>query len=115
MRAIVHLLFIWPGNIPIVTIIPEFILITWEEIETHIINPPYGTSDNTTWQTGVQVNHRLKDFLGGPNVLTFGTELVLDDVFDTIPTYNYVTDQETNTIGVFAQSVWQASSTNKIC
>ena len=78
-----------------------------EEIETHIINPPYGTSDNTTWQTGVQVNHRLKDFLGGPNVLTFGTELVLDDVFDTIPTYNYVTDQETNTIGVFAQSDWQ--------
>ncbi|MDX9880939.1 MAG: TonB-dependent receptor [Prolixibacteraceae bacterium] len=83
------------------------------DIEAHLANPPYGYTDNTTLQVGVQVNHRLREFFSGTNVLTFGTEYVFDDVFDTIPSYNYETDQITKNVGGFAQSDWQiAPNTN---
>jgi outer membrane receptor for ferrienterochelin and colicins len=73
----------------------------------HLADPPYGYTDNTTLQAGTQVNHRLDNFLGGSNVLTIGAEYIFDDVFDTIPAYNYETDQLTRNAGGFFQSDWQ--------
>lgn len=78
-----------------------------DEIEYHLSNPPYGDTENTTLQFGTQVNHRLKEFLGGENVITFGTEYVYDDVLDSIPSYGYGTDQTTKNFGGFLQSDWE--------
>ena len=69
--------------------------------------PPYGTSKNTTLQGGFQLNHRLKNFFGGDNVLTVGGEYIADDVFDIIESYNYKIDQLTKNLGFFAQSDWE--------
>lgn len=78
-----------------------------EEQNQFVKTPPYGTTENTTLQGGMQINHRFQEFLGGKNVVTFGTEYITDDVFDTIPAYNYEIDQETRNFGLFLQSDWQ--------
>lgn len=75
----------------------------------HINKPPYGTTANTTLQSGFQVNHRFQEFFGGINVVTFGAEYVFDDVLDTIPAYNYEINQQTKNYGFFAQSDWEIS------
>ena len=77
------------------------------DIALHLQNPPYGESRNTTYQGGVQLNHRLNDFVGGSNVLTLGAEYVEDDVLDVIDAYNYKIDQTTRNWGVFLQSDWE--------
>lgn len=81
-----------------------------EELEAHLENPPYGTSDVSTFNSGLQLNHRLNHFLGGTNVLTFGGEYIWDDVFDEIPAYSYTIDQTTRNLGVFLQSDWEIIS-----
>ncbi len=73
----------------------------------HVNKPPYGTTENITLQGGVQINHRFQEFIGGTNVVTFGTEFVFDDVLDTIPAYNYEINQQTKNFGFFAQSDWE--------
>jgi outer membrane receptor for ferrienterochelin and colicins len=73
---------------------------------THLENPPYGTSLNTTKQAGFQINHSISKFFG-PNVLTIGSEVVSDDVMDEISAYNYLVDQKVVTQGVFFQSDWE--------
>jgi len=73
----------------------------------YLLAPPYGTSKNTTFQGGVQLNHRLNNFLGGQNVLTFGGEYIADDVLDVIDAYNYKIDQLTKNAGAFLQSDWE--------
>lgn len=77
-----------------------------EAYNNHFFNPPYGDTDNNTYQGGVQVNHNLKDFLSGTNTLTAGIEYVYDDIFDEIPAYSYITDQTTKNMGAFLQSDW---------
>ncbi len=72
-------------------------------------NPPYGISKNYTFQFGSQLNHTLDDFLNGVNILTFGAEYVVDDVFDEIKTYDYLIDQNTRNFGTFIQSDWAIS------
>ncbi|MCA1758378.1 MAG: TonB-dependent receptor, partial [Bacteroidales bacterium] len=69
-------------------------------------NPPYGISTNYTIQFGSQLNHTLYSFIQGVNVLTFGAEYIVDDVYDEIKTYNYLTDQNTRNFGTFIQSDW---------
>jgi len=69
-------------------------------------NPPYGTSKNYTIQFGSQLNHTLYDFIQGVNVLTFGAEYLVDDVYDEIKTYNYLTNQNSRNFGTFIQSDW---------
>ena len=70
-------------------------------------NPPYGLSDVSTLNIGMQFNHKIENFLtSGSNVFTFGTELLLDAVFDEIPTYNYLINQEIQDLGMFLQSDW---------
>ncbi|MBE7646119.1 TonB-dependent receptor [Tenacibaculum finnmarkense genomovar ulcerans] len=73
----------------------------------HLANPPYGNSETTTFQGGLQFNHKLEDFIKGNNVLTLGGEFVQDDVFDEIKAYTYVVDQITQNYGFFFQSDWE--------
>lgn len=73
----------------------------------HLKNPPYGVSKTTTFQAGVQLNHKLNNFIKGDNVLTLGAEFVQDDVFDEITAYTYKVDQLTQNTGVFFQSDWE--------
>jgi outer membrane receptor for ferrienterochelin and colicins len=73
----------------------------------HFLAPPYGTSLTKTIQGGIQLNHNLTSFLGGSNVLTFGSEYLVDDTFDEIGSYNYLIDQVTKNFGAFAQSDWE--------
>lgn len=80
-----------------------------DDIQAHYLQAPYGNTDNTTIQGGTQINHAFQDFLGGRNVITAGVEYVYDDVFDTIPAYNYEIDQTTTNFGIFAQSDWDIS------
>ena len=75
------------------------------DIMNHYVNPPYGNSDNQTYQIGGQINHEVKQ-LFGKNVLTAGAEYVYDYVFDEIPAYNYLLDQTTKNLGAFLQSDW---------
>jgi outer membrane receptor for ferrienterochelin and colicins len=74
---------------------------------SHLANPPYGTSETTTFQGGVQYNHKFDEFLNGNNVFTVGTEFVQDDVFDEIPAYVYEVNQLTKNYGFFFQSDWE--------
>ena len=71
----------------------------------HLVSPPYGTSLSTTKQLGFQFNYKYSDFIG-PNLLTIGSELFSDYVNDEIVAYNYLVDQEVNTLGFFFQSDW---------
>ncbi len=80
-----------------------------EALQNHLENPPYGTSDVGTYNMGIQLNHRVNNFLNGKNTFTFGTEYVIDDVFDEIPAYNYLIDQTTKDLGIFLQSDWEIS------
>ena len=66
----------------------------------------YGNTDNYTLQSGVQYNRTFRDFLGGNNTFTLGTEYQLDDIFDEIPAYNYLIDQRAIQSGTFLQSDW---------
>jgi outer membrane receptor for ferrienterochelin and colicins len=78
-----------------------------EAIQNHLENSPYGTSNTTTLNGGLQLNHRLKNFLSGKNVLTLGSEYIYDDVYDEIPSYRYLIDQTTTDFGTFLQSDWE--------
>ncbi len=84
-------------------IFPDFPI----DIKQHLENPPYGTSDVATINFGVQLNHKLNNFLGGTNVLILGTEYLYDDVYDEIIAYNYLIDQTTRDLGTFLQSDWE--------
>lgn len=75
--------------------------------EAHLSNPPYGLSDVSTSNVGLQLNHKLLDFLiPGTNVLTFGAEYLYDAVYDEISAYNYLINQNTQDLGLFLQSDW---------
>lgn len=73
---------------------------------THLKNPPYGHTDNTTLQGGTQINHRVQGFITGINVLTAGLEYIMDDIVDSIPFYKYGTNQKTENFAAFLQSDW---------
>ncbi len=75
-----------------------------------VANPPYGVSDVTTHQGGIQLNNNFDDFLGGTAILTVGAEYVYDDVFDEIKPYNYLIDQTTTDLGFFVQHDWDIVS-----
>jgi len=77
------------------------------ELQDFLENPPYGTSNVSTYNIGLQINHLLDNFLTGQNVMTAGVEFVYDDVFDDIPAYRYLIDQTTKDLGVFLQSDWE--------
>ncbi len=78
-----------------------------EAVQLHLEDPPYGISENTTLQAGLQFNHRLRNFFGGSNVITLGSEYVTDDILDVIDAYNYRIDQQTENFGAFLQSDWE--------
>ena len=77
------------------------------DIQNHIENPPYGNSETTTFQGGIQFNYKVDNFIKGNSVFTVGTEFVQDDVFDEIKAYNYEVNQLTENLGFFFQSDWE--------
>jgi len=77
------------------------------EIQNHLENPPYGISKTTTFQGGIQFNHKFEKLLKGNNIFTIGGEYVQDDVLDEIQAYNYIVDQLTKNTGFFFQSDWE--------
>jgi outer membrane receptor for ferrienterochelin and colicins len=79
------------------------------ELQEYNNNPPYGHSKNYTMQLGAQLNKTLPNFINGTNTFTFGSEYVIDDVFDEIETYSYLIDQNARNLGIFAQSDWKLS------
>jgi outer membrane receptor for ferrienterochelin and colicins len=83
---------------------------TAEELIEYRADPPYGDSKNHTLQIGNQYNHRMTNFITGINMMTFGAELNLDNTMDRIDSYDYLIDQETRNLGVFAQSDWSINS-----
>lgn len=76
------------------------------DIQQHLANPPYGTSNTNTFQIGVQLNHQIKKFIQGKNVLTIGSEFITEKVADEIVAYHYFINQNTNNWGSFLQSDW---------
>ncbi|HEX7367900.1 MAG TPA: TonB-dependent receptor [Pelobium sp.] len=72
-------------------------------------NPPYGISNVTTYQGGLQLNNAFDKFLGGKAVLTTGAEYVYDSVFDEIDAYKYLIDQTTKNTALFVQNDWDIS------
>ena len=75
-----------------------------EEDITHLTEPPYGTSNNTTNQLGLQFN--LKDYLFNNSLVTIGSEFLEEYIIDEIDSYNYLIDQKTRNIGTFIQLDW---------
>ncbi|QMU66619.1 MAG: TonB-dependent receptor plug domain-containing protein [Flavobacteriaceae bacterium] len=83
-------------------------------IQNHLQDPPYGISTTTTYQGGVQLNHKFEKFIRGNNVFTFGGEFVQDGVFDQIEAYQYTVDQLTKNIGFFFQSDWEVNKSIRL-
>jgi outer membrane receptor for ferrienterochelin and colicins len=79
-------------------------------VQNHLQNPPYGNSNNATFQVGLQYNQELKNLFGSRNVLTIGSEFISDKVYDAIPAYNYLVNQQTKNWGIFFQNDWDISS-----
>lgn len=79
------------------------------ELAPFFANPPYGTSDVTTHQGGLQLNSKIDKFLVGSTTITAGAEYVYDAVFDEIPAYRYQIDQTTKNIGAYIQNDWDIS------
>lgn len=80
-----------------------------DEINTHLNNPPYGTSTANNFQVGIQLNHKFNNFFNGANVITLGSGILEDKVLDEISSYNYKIDQTSKSIGFFLQSDWEIS------
>lgn len=80
-----------------------------EEIRAHLENPPYGLSNTTTWQGGIQLNHDLAKLFKRRHVITLGSEYISDEVQDEITSYRYKVDQHTKNWGSFVQSDWDIS------
>ena len=77
------------------------------ELDVFLNNPPYGNSYVKTLNTGFQLNHMISPFFDGDNLLTLGVDYLHDRVFDEIPSYNYLVDQESKDLGIFLQSDWE--------
>ena len=78
-----------------------------DEIAAHYQNPPYGFTENSTYQGGIQLNHRIDKFIVGGNTISLGAEYLYDNVLDSIPAYMYKIDQITKNFGAFLQADWQ--------
>jgi outer membrane receptor for ferrienterochelin and colicins len=62
----------------------------------------YGVTESSTMNAGIQWNTFLD-----AHTLTFGTEYLLDDIYDEIPNYNYLVDQQVHQLGFFLQDEWK--------
>ena len=80
-----------------------------DEITYHLDNPPYGNSNINTFNTGLQINRKINNFIIGANTISLGLEYIYDGVLDEIKTYNYKIDQVTKNTGVFLQNDWTLS------
>lgn len=78
-----------------------------ENYFSHINNPPYGKTKNTTLQAGAILNHTLNSGFGGFE-FAVGSEFLYDDISDVISAYNYNINQLTRNVSLFAQINWEA-------
>ena len=62
----------------------------------------YGDTQSSTIMGGLQYN-----FLPKSHTLTLGMEYLYDDIFDEIPYYNYLINQQTYQLGIFLQEEWR--------
>jgi outer membrane receptor for ferrienterochelin and colicins len=76
----------------------------------HFLNPPYGKTKNSTFQSGIRLNHLHKGLSIGDIDATAGLDFLYDDVFDEIRSYNFEIDQITQNIGFFLQTDWKILS-----
>ena len=76
------------------------------EIIAHLNRPPYGQSNNLTFQGGTQLNWKPTFLFHEKNIFTIGAEYVQDKIFDEIESYNYLVNQRTRNLGMFLQSDW---------
>ncbi|MCT4616567.1 MAG: TonB-dependent receptor [Marinifilaceae bacterium] len=74
-----------------------------EEIEKHKSNPPYGITDNYTYQIGSQINYEISSNSDLSNYISLGLEYVRDKVEDNISAYNYNVNQNTENSALFIQ------------
>ena len=65
----------------------------------------YGNTLGQTLIAGVQYN-----YLSNRHTVTVGTEYLYDYVYDEIPLYNFLVDQTTDQLGIFAQDDWKISN-----
>lgn len=72
----------------------------------HLLNPPYGKTDNETYQLGFQLDKSFDYFLFGKLNLMFGSEFVYDRTKDDIEAYTYHLNQITRNLGTFVQADW---------
>jgi outer membrane receptor for ferrienterochelin and colicins len=72
----------------------------------HFLNPPYGLTENTTIQSGIQLSHLHPEFWLGPIEAIAAIEYNYDDVDDEIKAYDYFIDQQTTNIGIVLQADW---------
>lgn len=79
------------------------------EIDQHLLSPPYGRSDNLTYQGGIQIDRRWKNIPGLSAVSSLGMEYVVDDVVDRIDAYRYLIDRQSKNLGFFVQNDWEIS------
>ena len=61
----------------------------------------YGDTRNHSLNAGIFWNYYMKE-----NTLSFGVDYLMDDVFDQIPFYDYLIDQNTQQIGIIGQTDW---------
>ncbi len=67
----------------------------------------WGTTRNTTMQSGVQLTRRFEWLRMGKMELNSGVEHLYDVIDDRIPGYNFLIDQTVSQLGVYLQSDWE--------
>ncbi len=73
----------------------------------HLKMPPFGFSNNETFQSGIQFNYKIKNLYKTNMVLTAGAEYLQDFINDKIETYQFLVNQKSKNFGLFIQSDWE--------
>ncbi len=87
-------------------IIPDVVNGDSSKYVNHFLDPPYGTTINTSFQGGILINHFIESDFGNMTA-SVGAEFILDDLKDKIPSYEYNLEQKTENIGAYLQIDWQ--------
>ena len=67
----------------------------------------FGLTNGKTLVAGAQYTYTMDKLLFMPSVLTAGTELNIENLYDDILGYNMITNQTVNTESVFLQNEWK--------
>jgi len=67
----------------------------------------WGTTRNTTLQSGIQYTRRIRFASLGKMEVNAGAEHLYDDTYDHIPGYNFLVDQTVSQVGAYLQGDWE--------